>query len=130
MNILNKINSPADLKLLSNQQLNALSAEIRNFLVENVLVTGGHLASNLGVVELTLALHKVFDFSKDRIIFDVGHQSYVHKILTYRKDKFNTIRQLNGISGFPKRNESEYDAFNAGHASTYWRWCAYGRNDF
>lgn len=118
MNILNKINSPADLKLLNNQQLNTLSAEIRNFLVENVLVSGGHLASNLGVVELTLALHKVFDFSKDRIIFDVGHQSYVHKILTYRKDKFNTIRQLNGISGFPKRNESEYDAFNAGHAST------------
>ena len=118
MNILRKIDSPVDLKNLTEQELVGLSADIRDFLVENVLVTGGHLASNLGVVELTLALHKVFDFSKDRIVFDVGHQAYIHKLITGRKDRFASLRQLNGLSGFPKRSESEYDAFNVGHAST------------
>ncbi|MBQ7901773.1 MAG: 1-deoxy-D-xylulose-5-phosphate synthase, partial [Clostridia bacterium] len=118
MKILDKINYPSDIKELSSQQLNTLAGEIRSFLVQNVLVSGGHLASNLGVVELTLALHKVFDFSDDRIIFDVGHQAYVHKILTGRKNSFDTLRRLNGLSGFPKRSESIYDAFDVGHAST------------
>ena len=118
MSILEKINTPEDLKQLDINQMNELSSDIRQFLIDNVLTTGGHLASNLGVVELTLALHKVFDFSYDRIVFDVGHQSYVHKILTGRKNAFHTLRQLNGLSGFPKRSESIYDAFDAGHAST------------
>ncbi len=118
MKILDKINNPSDIKNLNYKQLDILALEIRQFLVENVMESGGHLASNLGVVELTLALHKVFDFSKDRIIFDVGHQAYVHKILTGRKNSFNTLRKLNGLSGFPKRKESVYDAFDAGHAST------------
>ncbi len=118
MGILEKINTPADLKQLTSCQLSELSADIRQFLIDNVLTTGGHLASNLGVVELTLALHKVFDFDYDRIVFDVGHQSYVHKIITERKNAFPTLRQLNGLSGFPKRSESIYDAFDVGHAST------------
>lgn len=116
--ILNKINSPQDLKLLSESEIIKLNSEIREFLIENVTKTGGHLASNLGVVELTVALHKVFDTPKDRIIFDVGHQSYVHKILTGRKDAFSTLRCEGGISGFTKRTESEYDCFGAGHSST------------
>ena len=118
MNILNTINSPEDIKKLDFNQLDTLADEIREFLIENILVTGGHLASNLGVVELTLALHKVFDLSVDRLIFDVGHQAYVHKILTGRRDQFNTLRKLGGLSGFPKPTESVYDAFGAGHAST------------
>ena len=118
MKILDKINNPSDIKNLNYKQLDALAGEIRQFLVENVMESGGHLASNLGVVELTLALHKVFDFSSDRIIFDVGHQAYVHKIITGRKNSFDTLRKLNGLSGFPKRKESIYDAFDAGHAST------------
>lgn len=118
MKILDKINNPSDIKNLDYKQLDDLASDIRHFLVENVLESGGHLASNLGVVELTLALHKVFDFSRDRIIFDVGHQAYVHKILTGRKNSFGTLRKLNGLSGFPKRKESIYDAFDAGHAST------------
>ena len=118
MKILDKINNPSDIKNLDYTQLDVLASDIRQFLVENVLESGGHLASNLGVVELTLALHKVFDFSRDRIIFDVGHQAYVHKIITGRKNSFNTLRKLNGLSGFPKRKESVYDAFDAGHAST------------
>ena len=116
--ILNKINSPADLKNLDEKEIIALNREIRDFLIENVTKTGGHLASNLGIVELTVALHKVFDTPKDRIIFDVGHQSYVHKILTGRKDAFSTLRCENGLSGFTKRTESEYDCFGAGHSST------------
>ena len=116
--ILPFINSPADIKGLSIDQLVKLSGEIREFLVDTVSNTGGHLASNLGVIELTIALHLVFNTPYDKIVWDVGHQSYVHKILTGRKGKFNTLRQLNGISGFPKTNESEHDCFNTGHSST------------
>ena len=111
------IDNPSDLKKLNNDELNLLSAEIREFLVENVSKTGGHLASSLGVVELTIALHKTFNSPVDKIVWDVGHQAYVHKILTGRKDKFNTLRQYNGLSGFPRGNESEHDVFDAGHAS-------------
>ena len=118
MNVLDKINSPDDLKALPAEELKALCKDIREFLIDNVSVTGGHLASNLGVVELTVALHRVFDFSEDKIIFDVGHQSYVHKILTGRKSEFPTLRQFEGLSGFPKRSESKYDCFNTGHSST------------
>ncbi|MBR4979590.1 MAG: 1-deoxy-D-xylulose-5-phosphate synthase, partial [Clostridia bacterium] len=99
MLLLDKIKTPEDLKKMNNAELNLLSEEIRQFLIDNVSLTGGHLASNLGVVELTIALHRVFDFSKDRIIFDVGHQSYVHKILTGRKDDFKTLRKFKGLSG-------------------------------
>ncbi len=116
--ILEKINSPKDLKSLGAEELNILSDEIRKTLINTVSVTGGHLAANLCVVELTLALHRVFDSPDDKIIFDVGHQSYVHKLLTGRRDEFATLRQTNGISGFPKRSESEHDAFGAGHSST------------
>lgn len=118
MKILDKINSPADVKALPAGELDTLCAELREFLIDHVSKTGGHLASNLGVVELTVALHRVFDFSEDKIVFDVGHQSYVHKILTGRKERFSTLRRFNGLSGFPKRDESEYDCFNTGHSST------------
>ena len=117
MSILQHIDKPSDLKKLNNDELELLSAEIRDFLVENVSNTGGHLASSLGVVELTLALHRVFNSPKDKIIWDVGHQAYVHKIVTGRKEKFKTLRQYGGISGFPRGNESEHDSFDAGHAS-------------
>ena len=116
--ILDGISSPADLKRLSESELKLLADEIREFLVETVSKTGGHLASNLGVVELTLALHRVMNAPVDHIIFDVGHQSYVHKILTGRRDRFDTLRQGGGISGFTCRAESEYDCFGAGHSST------------
>jgi len=116
--LLERINSPKKLKRLPPQALDTLSAEIRDFLVESIADTGGHLASNLGVVELTLALHRVFDSPKDKIIWDVGHQSYVHKIITGRKDRFHTLRKLDGLSGFPKPGESEHDAFGTGHSST------------
>ena len=116
--LLSNINSSKDIKNLDISQLGVLADEIRHFLIEKVSVTGGHLASNLGVVELTLALHKVFDFDRDKIIWDVGHQSYVHKIITGRKEQFDTLRQLGGISGFPKSCESESDFFNTGHSST------------
>ena len=115
---LNKINSPADLKKMQEDEIAPLASEIRNFLVEKVEQNGGHLASNLGVVELTLAIHRVFDIPKDHLIFDVGHQSYVHKIITGRKEKFNTLRKGGGLSGFTKRSESECDCFGAGHSST------------
>lgn len=105
-------------KKMSIQELNSFAEEIRSFLIEKVAKTGGHLASNLGVVELTLSLYNVFDFNKDKVIWDVGHQSYVHKILTGRKDKFDTLRSFGGLSGFPKREESKYDIFDAGHSST------------
>ncbi|MBR5779665.1 MAG: 1-deoxy-D-xylulose-5-phosphate synthase [Clostridia bacterium] len=116
--ILEKINSPKDLRSLGAEELNILSDEIRKTLINTVSVTGGHLAANLCVVELTLALHRVFDSPDDKIIFDVGHQSYVHKLITGRRDEFSTLRQTGGISGFPKRSESEHDAFGAGHSST------------
>lgn len=115
---LDKIDSPRDLQNLNSEEIRHLAKDIRVFLVQNVSKTGGHLASNLGVVELTLAIHSVFDTSKDKVIFDVGHQSYVHKILTGRKDRFDTLRQLDGLSGFPKTTESIHDAFNTGHSST------------
>lgn len=118
MSIIDRINSPNDIKNLTNQELKILSEEIRKFLIDKISKTGGHIASNLGVVELTLALHKEFNSPKDKIIWDVGHQSYVHKIITGRKDKFHTLRKLNGISGFTKRVESEHDVFNTGHSST------------
>ena len=116
--LLNGIASPSDLKRLPVEALPTLAGEIRHFLVENVTRTGGHLASNLGIVELTIALHYVFDSPNDRLIWDTGHQSYVHKLLTGRKEGFENLRQLNGMSGFPKPEESEHDAFCAGHAST------------
>lgn len=118
MKILDTVNTPSDLKKLNNEQLNVLCDEIRKFTVDAVMKSGGHLASNLGVTELTVALLKSFNLPKDKIIYDVGHQSYVHKMLTGRKDKFDTLRCLNGLSGFPKTEESEYDSFNTGHAST------------
>lgn len=118
MSILEGIKSPQDIKKLSENQLIELAGEIRHFLIETVSKTGGHLASNLGVVELSLALHKVFDSPNDRIIFDVGHQCYTHKIITGRLDQMNTLRKFKGISGFPKPYESEHDLFATGHSST------------
>ncbi len=115
---LDNINSPCDVKKLSQADLEKLAEEIRQFMVENVSKTGGHLAPNLGVVELTLALHKIFDTPTDKIVFDVGHQSYVHKIVTGRRERFSALRQHGGISGFPKPSESEHDAFGTGHSST------------
>ncbi len=115
---LDDINSSADIKKLNIPELEVLAGEIRQFLIENISKTGGHLSSNLGTVELTLALHKVFDFSADKIVWDVGHQSYTHKIITGRRDSFNTLRQQDGISGFPKTEENPADAFNTGHSST------------
>jgi 1-deoxy-D-xylulose-5-phosphate synthase len=116
--LLEKINSPADLKLLNTEELTTLAAEIRGFLLQTVSCTGGHLASNFGCVELTLALHYCFESPQDKIIWDVGHQAYTHKLLTGRRDVFHTQRQYKGISGFPKRTESPHDAFGAGHSST------------
>ncbi len=116
--ILDKICSPEDIKNLNISELEVLSKEIRHFLIKSVTETGGHLASNLGVVELTLALHRVFDFSKDHLIFDVGHQCYTHKILTGRKNSFFKLRKRGGLSGFTKTSESIYDCFGAGHSST------------
>lgn len=109
---------PKELKTMTDNELELLTYSIREFLIDNVSKTGGHLASNLGVVELTIALHKVFDCPNDRIIWDVGHQSYVHKILTGRAKDFATLRQFGGLSGFPKTNESPYDCFNTGHSTT------------
>lgn len=118
LDLLSKISSPEDIKELANNELYKLADEIRRYLVAVVSETGGHLASNLGVVEMTIALHKVFDFKNDRLVFDVGHQSYVHKLLTGRAKNFDTLRKKGGIAGFPKTAESEYDAFNTGHSST------------
>ena len=116
--ILERIQKENDIKTLTPKELDILRDEIREFLVESISKTGGHLASNLGVVELTMALHLAFDLPKDKIIWDVGHQSYTHKLLTGRKDGFATLRQLGGMSGFPKTIESESDCFNTGHSST------------
>ena len=115
---LTEYNFPEDLKTMSPDELNLLSYSIRDFLIEKISKTGGHLASNLGVVELTIALHRVFDSPEDKIIWDVGHQSYVHKILTGRAGDFDTLRKLDGLSGFPKRKESPHDIYDTGHSST------------
>ena len=116
--MLEEINSPEDLKKLSIEEKKKLAQELREYILKVVSENGGHLASNLGVVELTIALHSVFDMPKDKIVWDVGHQSYVHKIITGRRENFKTLRKLNGLSGFPKINESEYDNFDTGHSST------------
>ena len=116
--VLERIQSPEDIKALSTEQLETLAQEIRTFLVEKISHTGGHLASNLGVVELTIALYLAFDLPKDKVVWDVGHQSYVHKILSGRRDLFCELRQYGGLSGFPKRKESPYDSFDTGHSST------------
>ncbi|MBN2856887.1 MAG: 1-deoxy-D-xylulose-5-phosphate synthase [Candidatus Delongbacteria bacterium] len=118
MKVLGKINSPLDIKKLSERDLLSLADETREFIIENVDKTGGHLAPSLGVVELTIALMKVYDLPKDKLVWDVGHQAYAHKIYTGRREVFNTNRQLGGISGFIKPSESEYDSFGVGHAST------------
>ena len=116
--MLEKIQKPNDIKKIPADQLPALAEEIREFIIESLSKTGGHLASNLGVVELTIAMHRVFDLPKDKLIWDVGHQSYTHKILPGRKDGFETLRREGGISGFPKRSESDCDVFDTGHSST------------
>ena len=116
--LLSRINSPADLRELSIEQLNELAKEIREYLVNNISRTGGHLSANLGVVELTLALHYTFNTPVDKIVWDVGHQTYIHKLITGRRDRFHSLRKLGGLSGFPKTNESVYDCFNTGHSST------------
>lgn len=116
--MIEKINSPEDVKKLNLKEKKQLAEEIRKYILEVVSENGGHLASNLGVVELTIALHSVFDVPKDKIVWDVGHQTYIHKIITGRKEQLKTLRKLNGIAGFPKTNESESDCFNTGHSST------------
>ena len=115
---LNDINFPSDIKKLSTEELRELSDEVRAELISVVSETGGHLGAGLGVVELTVALHYIFETPNDKLIWDVGHQTYPHKILTGRKDKIRTLRQGNGLSGFTKRSESEYDPFGAAHSST------------
>lgn len=116
--VLEKINQPNDIKKLSDEEIKLLAGEIREFLINKISVTGGHLASNLGVVELTMALHLALDLPKDKIIWDVGHQSYTHKLLTGRREGFDGLRKYGGMSGFPKRKESECDSFDTGHSST------------
>ena len=116
--MLEKINSIEDLKKINIAEKEELEKDIRKYILEIVSENGGHLASNLGVVELTIALHSVFNLPEDKIVWDVGHQTYIHKILTGRKSKINTLRSLNGLAGFPKAVESEYDAFDTGHSST------------
>ena len=116
--VLDKIKKANDIKKLSPQEVDILRDEIREFLIDSISVTGGHLASNLGVVELTMALHLSLDLPTDKIVWDVGHQSYTHKILTGRKDGFASLRKFGGMSGFPKTDESDCDCFNTGHSST------------
>ena len=116
--ILETIHDPRDIKALNDSQTQLLCTELREFLLKNVSKTGGHLASNLGAVELTVAIHRVFDTSRDRLVFDVGHQCYTHKLLTGRRKQFDHLRQLDGISGFPNPHESVHDAFIAGHGNT------------
>ena len=118
MSLLENINSPADLKALSRSELPKLAAEIREIIIEVVSKTGGHLASSLGAVELAIAIHYVFDTPGDKIIWDVGHQAYAHKLLTGRKELFESLRQHEGISGFTRMRESPYDAFSTGHSGT------------
>src|SRR6266566_37648 len=116
--LLETIHSPADLRRLDKSQLSQLASELRDFVIKSVSQTGGHLSSNLGTIELTVALHYVFDTPHDRIVWDVGHQAYPHKILTGRREQMHTLRQKDGLSGFLKREESGYDTFGAGHSST------------
>ncbi|MDP3138762.1 MAG: 1-deoxy-D-xylulose-5-phosphate synthase N-terminal domain-containing protein, partial [Burkholderiaceae bacterium] len=116
--LLDTIHQPADLRGLSRAQLRPLADELRAFVLDSVSRTGGHLSSNLGTVELTVALHYVFDTPHDRLVWDVGHQTYPHKILTGRRERMGSLRQLGGLSGFPVRSESEYDAFGTAHSST------------
>ena len=116
--MLEKVNSAQDIKEMNLQEKKQLAEEIRKYILDIVSENGGHLASNLGVVELTIALHNTFDVPKDKIVWDVGHQTYVHKIITGRREQLKTLRKLNGIAGFPKTNESETDCFNTGHSST------------
>lgn len=116
--LLAQIDSPAQLRQLERKQLDQLAVEIRELIIDKIQQTGGHISSNLGVVELTLALHYVFNTPEDRLVWDVGHQSYAHKILTGRRDQLHTMRQPGGLSGFPKRTESDYDSFGVGHSST------------
>ena len=116
--ILDQINKTGDIKKIKQSDYPKLAQEIREFLIGKISKTGGHLASNLGAVELTMALHVVLDLPEDKIIWDVGHQSYTHKLLTGRKDGFDTLRQYGGMSGFPKRSESDCDCFDTGHSST------------
>ncbi len=116
--VLHSIQSPKDLRTLSPERLEQLSAELRRFIIDIVAVKEGHLGASLGVIELTIALHYVFNTPEDRLIWDVGHQAYGHKILTGRRELFESNRRLGGLSGFPKRSESEYDTFGVGHSST------------
>lgn len=116
--VLDKIKKENDIKELTEEELRLLADEIRQFLIEQISVTGGHLASNLGVVELTMALHLFLDFPQDKLIWDVGHQAYTHKILTGRREGFDGLRKYGGMSGFPKRKESDCDSFDTGHSST------------
>ena len=118
MGLLEHIQSPADLKKLSRDELPKLADEIRQVIVDVVSHNGGHLASSLGAVELAIAIHYVFDIPNDRVIWDVGHQAYAHKLITGRRNQFETLRQYGGLSGFTKRSESPYDAFTTGHSST------------
>jgi len=118
LSVLSKIDCPADIKKLERDRLGQLADELRSFMIHTISKTGGHLASSLGTVELTVALHYVFNAPADQIVWDVGHQAYGHKILTGRRDQFHTLRQYEGISGFPRREESIYDTFNVAHAST------------
>ena len=120
--LLSSINSPADLQGLSADQLDQLSLEIRSFLINSVSKTGGHLGPNLGVVELSIAIHRIFESPKDVILFDTGHQSYVHKILTGRADGFEKLRQRGGLSGYPNRSESVHDVLENSHASAALSW--------
>ena len=116
--MLEKINSPEDVKKINIEEKKQLAEELRKYILEVVSENGGHLASNLGVVELTLAMHSVFNTPKDKIVWDVGHQAYTHKIITGRREQFKTLRKLDGLAGFPKTSESKYDSFNTGHSST------------
>ena len=116
--VLDAVNSPADLKGLTSSELSKLAEEIREEIISTVSNCGGHLAANLGVVELTIALHSILDSPRDKIIWDVGHQTYAHKLLTGRRDQFASLRQYGGLSGFPRRSESPHDIFGAGHSST------------
>ncbi|MBT8063337.1 MAG: 1-deoxy-D-xylulose-5-phosphate synthase, partial [Gammaproteobacteria bacterium] len=116
--LLESIDSPAQLRQLAENQLPALAKQLRAFLLESVSSTGGHLSAGLGTIELTIALHYVFNTPEDRLVWDVGHQTYAHKILTGRRERMGSLRQKNGLAGFPRRDESEYDAFGTGHSST------------